>query len=58
MKTIENLSELTEQELEEKFQHYKEELFNLRFQVVTGQLSNPSRIKLVKKQIARVSYPA
>lgn len=54
MKNRENLSELTEIELEEKYRHYKEELFNLRFQVVTGQLSNPARINIVKKSIARV----
>jgi len=54
MKNRENLIDLSEQELEEKFRHYKEELFNLRFQVVTGQLANPARISIVKKQIARV----
>jgi large subunit ribosomal protein L29 len=54
MKNRENFSELSESELEEKFKHYKEELFNLRFQAVTGQLSNPSRISLVRRNIARV----
>ena len=54
MKNRENFSELNESELEEKFKHYKEELFNLRFQAVTGQLSNPSRISLVRRNIARV----
>ncbi len=54
MKNRENLKELTELELEDKFRHFKEELFNLRFQVVTGQLTNTSRISLVKKNIARV----
>jgi large subunit ribosomal protein L29 len=53
MKNRENFSELSENELEEKFKHYKEELFNLRFQAVTGQLSNPSRISLVRRNIAR-----
>jgi large subunit ribosomal protein L29 len=32
----------------------KEELFNLRFQIVTGQLDDPRRIKQVKREIARV----
>lgn len=32
----------------------KEELFNLRFQLATGQLDNPTRLKEVKKGIARV----
>jgi large subunit ribosomal protein L29 len=54
MKNREDFSELNEQELEEKYKHYKEELFNLRFQAVTGQLSNPARISLVRRNIARV----
>jgi large subunit ribosomal protein L29 len=32
----------------------KEELFNLRFQLATGQLDNPMRISAVRKDIARV----
>ncbi len=54
MKNREKFFELSESELEEKFKHYKEELFNLRFQAVTGQLSNPSRISIVRRNIARV----
>ncbi len=54
MKNREDFSELNEKELVEKFKHFKEELFNLRFQAVTGQLSNPSRISLVRRNIARV----
>ncbi|MBI3039805.1 50S ribosomal protein L29, partial [bacterium] len=54
MKNRENFEELSEQELKEKYLHFKEELFNLRFQVVTGQLSNNSRISVVRKNIARV----
>jgi large subunit ribosomal protein L29 len=54
MKNREDFSELNEQELEEKYKHYKEELFNLRFQAVTGQLSNPARISIVRRNIARV----
>jgi ribosomal protein L29 len=46
MKSREDFSELNEQELEE--------LFNRRFQAVTGQLSNPSRISIVRRNIARV----
>ena len=48
------LRELTDIELEEQYDDLKEELFNLRFQNATGQLDNPARIKLVKKDIARV----
>lgn len=54
MKNREEYTELTELELEEKYSHYKEELFNLRFQAVTGQLANPSRIQTVKHNIARI----
>ena len=47
------LKELTNQELEEKIQDLKEELFNLRFQLATGQLENPMRIGEVRRNIAR-----
>ena len=39
---------------EMKLASLKEELFNLRFQLATGQLENPMRIKEVKKTIARI----
>ena len=48
------IRELTDEELTKKVSDYKEELFNLRFQQVTGQLDNPMRIKDVRKNIARV----
>ena len=41
-------------ELNQNISVLKEELFNLRFQLATGQLENPMRIKEVKKSIARV----
>lgn len=50
----EKLREMTSQELGEKVLELKNELFNLRFQLATGQLENPMRIKAVKKDIARV----
>lgn len=40
--------------LSQKLASLKEELFNLRFQLATGQLENPMRIKDVKKTIARI----
>ena len=46
--------ELSDQELQDRVAEYKSELFNLRFQLATGQLENPMRIKSVKKNIARV----
>ncbi len=47
------LRELTKEELERKVDELKEELFNLRFQLATGQLDNPIRIRHVKRDIAR-----
>ncbi|MGZ9587238.1 50S ribosomal protein L29 [Paenibacillus marinisediminis] len=44
---------LTTAELEQKVVGFKEELFNLRFQLATGQLDNPTRIRDVRKAIAR-----
>ncbi|MGM0618633.1 MAG: 50S ribosomal protein L29 [Actinomycetota bacterium] len=52
--TATELRELPDDELRVKLDEGKEELFNLRFQVVTGQLDNPRRIKEVKREIARV----
>lgn len=48
------LRDLTAQELDNKLSELKAELFNLRFQLATGQLDNPMRIKMVRKDIARV----
>ncbi|MGE5372729.1 MAG: 50S ribosomal protein L29 [Solirubrobacterales bacterium] len=45
--------DLTDDELLKKVKDYKGELFNLRFQLATGQLDNPMRINEVKKNIAR-----
>lgn len=46
--------QLSAQELGSKLTELKGELFNLRFQLATGQLDNPMRIKSVRKDIARV----
>jgi large subunit ribosomal protein L29 len=48
------LRELPDDELRQKLADGKEELFNLRFQVVTGQLDNPRRLREVRRDIARV----
>ena len=45
---------LSTTEMLEKEKSYKDELFNLRFQVATGQLENTARIKQVRKNIARI----
>ena len=47
------LKELRDNDLIVALNDSKEELFNLRFQLVTGQLDNYSRIKEVKKNVAR-----
>jgi large subunit ribosomal protein L29 len=49
-----DLREMTAQELAEKRNEYKAELFQLRFQLATGQLDNAMRIKAVKRDIARI----
>jgi large subunit ribosomal protein L29 len=51
---IKEIRELSNAELDQKLKDFKEELFNLRFQQVTGQLDNPMRIRMVKKTIARI----
>ena len=48
------LAELGDSDLFERLSDSKEELFNLRFQLATGQLDNTSRVKAVKKDIARL----
>ena len=48
------IRDLSAEELNQKLASLKEELFNLRFQHATGQLENPTRIKDVKKSIARI----
>ncbi|MBB5335766.1 large subunit ribosomal protein L29 [Pectinatus brassicae] len=45
---------MSDGELNQKLASLKEELFNLRFQLATGQLENPMRIKDIKKTIARI----
>ncbi|TDF91459.1 50S ribosomal protein L29 [Paenibacillus piri] len=44
---------LTTAEIEQKISGFKEQLFNLRFQLATGQLDNPVQIREVRKEIAR-----
>lgn len=48
------IRDLTDDELARKLADLKEELFNLRFQMATGQLDNPMRMKAVRRDIARV----
>ncbi|GAA4540265.1 MULTISPECIES: 50S ribosomal protein L29 [Amycolatopsis] len=48
------LRELTAEELVLRLKEYKEELFNLRFQMATGQLDNNRRLRSVRGGIARI----
>jgi large subunit ribosomal protein L29 len=50
----EEMRVLPDDELFSRVESAKEELFNLRFQSATGQLDNPSRIKVVRHDIARL----
>ena len=51
---VNEIRDLSAEELNQKLASLKEELSNLRFQLATGQLDNPMRIKEVKKTIARI----
>ena len=55
MPAARELRELADDELETRLREAREELFNLRFQLVTGQLDNSSRVGQVKKDIARIT---
>ena len=48
------LRELSDEELVERLRESKEELFNLRFQMATGQLDNNRRLRTVRREIARI----
>ena len=48
------LREWTAEELQKRKKDLKEEVFNLRFQHSTGQLDNTSRMKVIKKDVARI----
>jgi large subunit ribosomal protein L29 len=48
------LRELTDDELADRLSERRQELFNLRFQSVTGALENSARLKLTKREIARI----
>ncbi len=52
--TAAELRELTDEELTLRVRESKEELFNLRFQMATGQLDNNRRLRVVRHDIARI----
>lgn len=51
---LKKMREMTDIELNAELDKMKKELFNLRFQHVTGQLENPVKMREVKRDIARV----
>ena len=52
--TVEEIRNTETQELLNKVEEYKKELFSLRFQQATGQMENTARIKQVRKTIAKI----
>ena len=48
------MRDLTDEELEDALHDRRQELFNLRFQSATGALENSARLKLAKREIARI----
>ena len=55
MAKVRELRDLGDTELFERLDSDKDELFNLRFQLATGQLDNPTRIKVVRRDVARIA---
>jgi large subunit ribosomal protein L29 len=51
---VKEFREMSGEELQTKLNDLKAELFNLRFQLATGQLDNPMRVRDVRKGIAKV----
>ena len=52
--TVQDIRNTETQELLNKVEEYKKELFGLRFQQATGHLENTARIRTVRKNIARI----
>lgn len=51
---VKELRDMTDEELQQKAQQLKQELFNLRFQQATGRIENVMRIKQTRRDIARI----
>ncbi len=54
MAKVREFRDLGDEDLVDRLESSKEELFNLRFQLATGQLDNPMRIKDVRHDVARI----
>ena len=51
---INEIRDMSAEDLDKKLAELKEDLFNLRFQMATGQCENPMTIREIKKSIARI----
>jgi large subunit ribosomal protein L29 len=49
-----DIRELSAKERKEKIDDLRQEIFNLKFQLATGKIENPSRIKFIRRDIARI----
>ncbi len=49
-----DIRDLTDDDLQQKLADTRQELFNLRFQAATGALDNSARLRLAKREIARI----
>ncbi len=49
-----NIRELTHEELQHQFDETRKEIFNLRVQKSTGQLENPARLRILRRDVARM----
>ena len=49
-----DLRDLSDEEIEHRLADTRQELFNLRFQSATGQLENTARLRLARREIARI----
>lgn len=54
MARIDDLTTKSDDQLDEELGNLKREAFNLRFQAATNQLEKPSRVRLVRRDIARI----
>jgi large subunit ribosomal protein L29 len=52
--SVKHIREMNEHELKDKYSELTREVFNLRFQSATAQMSSPAQFKKVRREIARV----
>jgi len=51
---IQEIQELSQKERDEKLSDLREEYFNLKFQLATGKIENPGRLKYMRRDMARI----